>query len=108
MVYQLKGIFPTLTIYNEQEEPSKETIQSKKYVWFTTSKKEIIRIDKSEVSKRDIQLLNSFLQKYPATLPNNTVQEKLWIERIKNNSNKKANNSFRFVYFTLQQHMIQP
>src|SRR5690625_62425 len=93
MIKQLKQIYPTLTVYNQNSQNALHTFSSdsstdleseysEDYAWFLTDEKEIIGIHKNDLTKKDVHLLSTFLQPFHTTLPNKTVEEQQWHRRI--------------------------
>src|SRR5690625_5053035 len=118
MINQLKQIYPTLIVYNHENQNALHVSSNniddlgskyhEDYVWFLSDKKEIIGIHKNDVTKKDLQILSAFLQPFHTTLPNRTIEEQQWYNRIHEGTNESAKHPFRFVFFSLQKHSIQP
>lgn len=118
MINQLKQIYPSLIVYNEKIHNGPHTPfdaninpqseHSDRYAWFTTNNKDIIGIDKTDLTDKDMQLLSTFLSPFHTTLPNKTPLEQQWYQRIHETTNETARKPFRFVYFALQKQSIQP
>src|SRR5690625_4562390 len=104
MIKQLQKIFPSLLIYSNEDDHLNE-----QYKWFTAKDNQIIGIPKNEISQKELSLLNTFLSPYNIKFPILTQKEKKWKEIINQNSeNKMIQGSYRFVYFSIKQHQIDP
>jgi len=117
MINQLKQIYPTLIVYNQKNQNALNKLAestklvsdyTEDYTWFLTDDEKIIGISKSDLTKKDIQLLSTFLHPFHTTLSKKTPEEQQWYERIHKATNESAKNPFRFVFFALQKHSIQP
>lgn len=105
MIKKLQKIFPSLIIYSNNNHPLDEC-----YKWFITKDHVIIGIHHNEINQKELSLLNTFLSPYNIKLPTLTQREKKWKEVINLHEKKEftIKGSYRFVYFSIQQHQIDP
>lgn len=105
MIKKLQKIFPSLLIYSSVDENLNEH-----YHWYITKDQKIIGIPKNEISQKELTLLETFLTPYHVKFPLVTEKEKRWKEVINHypEKNFSLKGSYRFVYFTMQQHQIDP
>lgn len=101
MLKQLKTIYPSLIIHNQNDIDFQDN-----YRWFMNDNNEIIGIHQTELSEKDERLLTAFLNPYSTTLPNKTADEQLWHTYIHEGSDETPSSPFRFVYFSIQQQGI--
>src|SRR5690625_746054 len=59
-------------------------------------------------NKKNIKLLDTIIHNFHTTLTKKTAEEQQWYELIHKATNESAKNPFRFVFFALQKHSIQP
>ncbi|MFD1849987.1 PucR family transcriptional regulator [Oceanobacillus bengalensis] len=103
MIKQLAKIFSSLYILQESRE-----VVPKNHEWFITDDNQIIGIDKKELTKKDIDILSTFLSTYNINIPRPTEQEQRWKSRILSNDFQELETPFRFVYFTISKNQIDP
>lgn len=73
MIKQLRKIFSSLVLYNEISNNNLN-----KFKWFMTDEKQVIGIDKKELTKKDTTLLDIFLRPYNVSIPEMTAEEQQW------------------------------
>lgn len=106
MLNQLREVFPNL-IFREQH----KTARRNDYAWYMTPDNEIIGIEKSVLTKRDITLLDLFLSPYSGAHPPITKRERAWFELIyeqKNGAFFDRSFDYRFIIFTLSEPLSDP
>lgn len=106
MIQKLREIYSSLIVYQDEVGDFDHN-----YKWFMTNNNEIIGIEKKEITSKDASLLATFLTPYDVQFPVLTAEEQKWHETI--HSTKAATkislkNSYRFVYFTMQENQIEP
>lgn len=105
MINDLQNIFPSLIRYDE-----KLSDMSDAYQWFVTDKAEIIGIQKTELTSKDIKLLYTFLSPYNNKLPFPTESEKKWqnlLHDVPGETSLEIKQSpFRFIYFSIKKNQI--
>ncbi|AIF42688.1 CdaR family transcriptional regulator [Virgibacillus sp. SK37] len=105
MIQQLKRIFPSLIIYEAHKQ-----YPSDAYKWFITNNKDIIGIEKKELTAKENNILHTFLQPYSIQFPAPTSEEVKWLKIINNERRElqAPSKSFRFVYFIFKHNQISP
>lgn len=103
MFEQLKKIYPSIIRFTNEE-----LHISSEYIWFTNDKNDVFGILKSELTKKDLHLLSTFLTRYNHFLPPKTTEEEIWYKRIRENVEDTARSPYRFVYFSLQKGQAEP
>ncbi len=96
MISNLKETFPSLLHYNKipDEKPTG-------YSWFLTLEKELIGFKDTELSRRDIMLLSSFLNPLNENLPSPTEEELKWSGYIKEGAKLGDNIEYRFIFIKI-------
>lgn len=99
MFEQIHAIFPQAVLLSQSND------DWDRYHWFKATEQEIIGIPKSTITKKEYELLNTFLTPFVEQHPILTTREKLWQGWILGNEYPDENtlfpSSFRFVYFSL-------
>ncbi|WP_017470697.1 PucR family transcriptional regulator [Amphibacillus jilinensis] len=107
MINQLKQLYPSLTMINDQE-----SVDFSKYKWFTTPSNDVIGIAKTELDNRDLTLLSLMLTPYYGAHPPITTREKQWyqllFEPFAETSFNLLSKDYRFVYFSLSELLTDP
>ncbi|MBM7540088.1 PucR family transcriptional regulator [Amphibacillus cookii] len=106
MINQLKQLYPSLTIINEQE-----SVDFYAYKWFTTSSNDVIGIAKTELDDKDLTLLSLMLTPYHGAHPPITAREQLWYQLLFEQFPETFNllsKDYRFVYFSLSESLTDP
>ena len=102
-VNQLQTIYPSLVCL-----PSDQPLEVKEYKWYQTNRDEIVGIKKSDLTDREMHMLDLFLTPYRYDTPYITEREQQWLDAIYHNQidSFKKNNAperFRFVFFQLSE-----
>lgn len=100
---QLKEIYPSLILSHPNDVDAADD-----FTWFVNNDQEIIGIHTSEITEKDEQILTAFLTPYQLILPNKTPEEQLWHTLIHYGTDEMPDSPFRFIYFSIQQHGIDP
>lgn len=100
MLHQLKKIFPSLIPYTSTKVDG--------YMWFLIDDNEPIGIHEKDVSKKDVLLLNTFLEPYHPNIPIANYKAKKWQQRINEPTDEVAQETFRFIYFLMSKNQIDP
>ncbi|WP_019376156.1 PucR family transcriptional regulator [Virgibacillus halodenitrificans] len=105
MIQQLKRIFPSLILYNEHEYYPPDS-----YKWFITNNKDIIGIEEKELTVKENNILDTFLQPYSIQFPPPTSEEVEWRKIINGEKMqiKALPKTYRFVYFIFKHNQISP
>lgn len=106
MLHRLKKLFPSL-VTEKDSEPEHPAC----YEWYMTAENGMIGIAKNDMSQNDINLLSAFLTPCDRIFPRPSSQEKAWKDLIKADTMREmqqANTAFRFVYFSIQKHHLDP
>lgn len=101
MLKQLENTFSSFLKYNESDHRD-----TKNYQWFMTKDNEVIGMDRSELTDKDIAILSAFLIPYNIKFPILTEQEKRWKNRINGSATNENVTPYRFVYFTIKKNQI--
>lgn len=104
MLNRLKQIYPNLIVYDNEQ-----SLAYEEYFWFITADQEdIIGISKKDIDQQALQLLQTFLQPYHIDLPEQSVTERRWYEMMLHGTKEENGDPYRFVYFSIEQHNIDP
>src|SRR5699024_9303044 len=63
---------------------------------------------KDDLNQNELSLLNTFLSPYNIKFPILTNKEKKWKQIINNSAHEEMKGFYRFVFFSIQQHQIDP
>ncbi|HLR52379.1 MAG TPA: helix-turn-helix domain-containing protein [Candidatus Avamphibacillus sp.] len=101
----MKKFFPSLIHYSTESHVINPDFQ-----WFMTPEKQIIGIEKSELTQKEIAILTTLLEPYSPSFPIKTDKEQKWLEIIHETKtpSKKIAASYRFVYFHISSKQIDP
>ncbi|MDN7227322.1 helix-turn-helix domain-containing protein [Planococcus sp. N064] len=105
MIDNLKKVYPSLIVYQEETQGLDE-----RYSWFRTEAGEIIGIEKSELSPKDLSVLTAFMAPYRSDVPVLTPEEQKWRNAIDSDGADlvETAGSYRFVYFSIKENQISP
>lgn len=103
MLKQLQKIYPSIIPFTK-----KNTVPFHQYVWYVTNKNDVFGIHEDELTKKDVQLLDTFFKRYNQFIPDKTVQEQTWYDRIKTAVADTPSLPYRFVYFSMTKDQIEP
>jgi len=99
----LKKLFPSLIEYNHD---SITKIDENDYLWFSLDHTNIIGILHTELKEKDKQLLSTFLQPVQVNTPKQSAISERWHERIFSKKASEEMERFRFVYFHIDQLVV--
>ncbi|UOR13229.1 PucR family transcriptional regulator [Halobacillus amylolyticus] len=103
---QLKQLYPSLIVIKPGEQKPSEQFQ-----FFQTPEEQIVGILKSDVNKRETQLLHLFLTPIESKEVTETDRERDWIRFIRVQSNElnvdPQPQRYRFVFFSLSDHSLE-
>src|SRR5699024_198515 len=99
----LKKLFPSLIEYNHD---SITKIDENDYLWFSLDHTNIIGILHTELKEKDKQLLSTFLQPVQVNTPKQSAISERWHERIFSKQASEEMERFRFVYFHIDQLVV--
>lgn len=108
MIEHLRGIYPSLIHYKEGVHDL-----DTRYKWFMTEENEIIGIEKSQLTPRDVTVLTAFMAPYDSEFPLLTAEEQEWRKAVDSEGGDgtagvATNRPYRFVYFSLKKNQISP
>ncbi|WKA51703.1 helix-turn-helix domain-containing protein [Planococcus liqunii] len=101
----MKKIYPSLVVYQEESQGLDDS-----YNWFRTEAGEIIGIEKSELSPKDLSVLEAFMTPYRSDVPVLTPEEQKWRNAIDSDGADlvETEGTYRFVYFSIKENQISP
>lgn len=105
MIDQLKTIFSSLISADEVDENDQLN-----YLWFISEQQEIVGILKTQISERELALLQTFLTPHHIQFPVITEKEMNWKAIVQNEEipNIHTMKSYRFVAFSFNRNQISP